>query len=204
MEEKKKTTMKAQSTKNVEIKNAEVTGLSKQIDYRPFFNKIMVCLYAIIALLVFITVALLLNLKDEKTTSNTNNTTNDNTTDESGDYDVSMFEEVTMDGMLEKIKSSDIQVVYIGRSTCGYCVKFLPVLQQAQSAFGYKTLYIDITKVDQSGYDKIVALDNFFNDFGSTPMVALFKDGKFIKGTIGASEYSEFESFLKENGLTAK
>lgn len=195
MEEKKKTT----KAKVVEPKRIEPI-VSKQIDYRPFFNKIMACLYVIIALLVFMTVALLLNLKGEKAvTDKTDNTATENT-----EYDVSSFEEVTIDGMLDKIKSSDIQVVYIGRSTCGYCVKFLPVLKQAQKAFGYKTLYVDISKVDQTGYDKIIQLGDFFKEFGSTPMVALFKDGKLIKGTIGASEYDAFASFLTENGLTAK
>ena len=39
-------------------------------------------------------------------------------------------------------------MIYIGRSTCGYCVQFVPVLTQVQKELGgYTTYYIDIAKI---------------------------------------------------------
>lgn len=179
----------------------DVEKKKEQIDYRPFLNKIMVCLMVLIAIMVLNTIALFLGLKDEKDNTNSGQPENLN-------YDVSMFEALDENALIERVtneSNSDMQVVYIGRETCGYCVKFLPALKQAQSEFGYKTIYLDITTVTEDGVNKITALNpEFFEQFGYTPMVALFKDGKFVTGHVGYMEYSEFKAFLEESGMTKK
>lgn len=174
------------------------------IDYRPFLNKLYVCLIILIVLVSINTVALLLSLKDNESKSSSGN--NNTNTNENVEYDVSMFEEVDENELISKVtdvNNNDIQVVYVGRATCGYCVKFLPSLQKAQEEFGYKTIYLDITDVTQNGYDKITALDpEFFEEFGATPMIALFQNGKFIGGHVGYMEYSDLEQFLTAHGIT--
>ena len=160
-------------------------------------KKLQVCAYIIIALLLINTIALFASLKDPNTNTETD-------TDETGttyDYDVSMFTTIDEDEFVDTYNGSELSVVYFGRSTCGYCVQFLPVLQQAQSDYGYKTLYVDIEKVSDS--TKITNLDSFFESYyGLTPTVVLVKDGKVIDSQVGYTDYSTFASFLEDNGFT--
>ena len=127
-------------------------------------------------------------------------------TDKTSEYDVSMFTEKTTTEAVESIKKGDTEVVYIGRSTCGYCVKFLPILQQAQKEYGYTTTYIDLTKMTSDDQTTLLTLDNdekyISENFGYTPMILIFRDGKLVKGWVGYAEYSSFASFLEENGIT--
>ena len=37
-----------------------------------------------------------------------------------------------------------------------------------------------------------------------TPMVAVFKDGKYVNGTVGYTEYDAYAKFLEESGLSKK
>lgn len=189
-------------------------------DYSDVLNKIKVALYILIALFV---VNIVLNVIDTNVSSRTysnlsasgafgtSNENDNNEEEEPLEYDVSSFKAVTHKEFIEDIKSEDYTVVYVGRSTCGYCAKFLPMMKQGQEEFGFKTLYYDITQVidfaastiiDQEAHDEIVAIDDFFSEnFGATPMVAVFKDGKYVNGTVGYTDYATYAKFLEDSGL---
>ena len=120
-----------------------------------------------------------------------------------------MFEKIDFEGVKSAFDSKDTQVIYVGRSTCGYCVQFLPALQQAQEEFGYKTKYYDIGDVTQeslqSNREELAKYDDddkfIDTNLGATPMVLLVRNGKLVKGWVGYAEYEEFEKFLIENGF---
>lgn len=197
--EKKKTTAKKPAAKKEAVKvvkNNEVI-VKNQPDYTTVLNRI---LYA----LIIISILLALNLCVNLITGTNNNKKSESTIteEENTEYDVSEFEELTTSELAEKVKAGGTQVVYIGRSTCGYCVKFIPTLKQAQKDLGYKTIYVDLTKVTSSDAETLYAYDSFVEEnFGYTPMVLVFKDGNFVKGTVGYTEVDEFKSFLKEAGI---
>jgi len=199
------------NTKKTETKKADI----KNKDYEPILNRIQIISSVGCVLLLAILIVNIYELKDTsrtyklfsgETSSGENNTP--------ADYDVSDFKSVTYKEFKEAIKSKDYTVVYIGRASCGYCVQFLPMLKQGQKEYDFTTVYFDITQVidfttgtvkDTTAYNEIVAIDNFFkDDFGSTPMVAVFKDGKYVNGVVGYTEYTEYDAFLKESGLTKK
>lgn len=171
------------------------------IDYSDILNKIFYSLIAIIIILSFLLIAVI--VKNNNGTSNINNSTEEEVL---GDYDVSMFETLTTDDAINKIKEGKTEVVYIGRSTCGYCVKFLPSLQQAQNDYNYKTIYINIEEMTSDDQNKLLELDNdegyISDNFGYTPMVLIFKDGKLANGWVGYAEYDSFAAFLEDNGLS--
>lgn len=166
-------------------------------------SKILVCLYIIIALLTLNTIVLVVS----NMSSNESGNSTEPMTDENTEYDVSMFNEITASDLESVAASSDPQVVFIGRSTCGYCVAFLPTVQKAQEEYGYKTNYLDITKItSEDDQQKLLAFDDdnklITDNFGSTPMVLILKNGKLVNGTVGYEEYDSFASFLEENGIT--
>lgn len=189
--------------KQVSKAKEEVATKVETKDYSEVLNKILICLYALIAILVINTTILL--VKDGSTKANTTS----NSTEENAEYDVSMFTSVTADTLGDAVSSDTAKIVYIGRSTCGYCVQFLPILQQAQTDYGYETLYLDITTVTTTEQqDKILAFDNdegfLKENFGGTPMVLLMKNGKLVDTWIGYAEYSEYSAWLEKNGFAKK
>ena len=197
--EKKKTTAKKPAAKKeaVKVVKSNEVIVKNQPDYTTVLNRI---LYA----LIIISILLALNLCVNLITGTNNNKKSESTIteEENTEYDVSEFEELTTSELAEKVKAGGTQVVYIGRSTCGYCVKFIPTLKQAQKDLGYKTIYVDLTKVTSSDAETLYAYDSFVEEnFGYTPMVLVFKDGNFVKGTVGYTEVDEFKSFLKEAGI---
>lgn len=169
-------------------------------DDTKVLNKILTALYVIIGLLLIVTVVNVMTATSSGSTAKTPATTEET----SGEYDVSMFTEVTEAEVLAKAKSKTLQLVYLGRSNCGYCVQFLPTLQQAQKDYNYTTLYLDITKVDTKSdeHAKLIALDKYVSEnYGYTPMVLLLKDGKYVDGWVGYAEYKTYAEWLEKNGF---
>lgn len=160
-------------------------------------KRIEALIYVILVILVVDTIVLFVSLQDNKETTETE------TEETVQEYDTSMFKSIDADEFVKAYNGSDLKVVYFGRSTCGYCVKFLPVLQQAQKEYDYKTLYVDITTIDSAGVSKIQGLDTYFSEnYGVTPMVVLVKDGKIVDKHLGYTDYTTFASLLENNGFT--
>lgn len=188
------------------VENKEVKIIQPTRDYTNLLKRVITCMYVIIALLVIIGIIMVVAPKS----SNWSSSNNDSKEEENlGEYDVSMFTEVTTDNLKKSIEGDSVKIVYIGRATCGYCVQFLPILQEAQEKFGYKTLYLDITTITtEEQQKKIMELDNdekfLEENFGSTPMVLAFKNGKMIDTWIGYAEYDDYAKWLKDLGLKEK
>lgn len=172
-------------------------------DYTNILSRIFYCLIIIIVLFIISIIIHIISLGEVKTTSPTNN--GSDMEEELGEYDVSEFNELTITETLESIEKGDLHIVYIGRATCGFCVKFLPILKEAQENFDYTTTYIDLEKMTSDDQTALLELDNeegyMKENFGYTPMVLIFKDSKFVNGWVGYAEYEEFASFLEDNGI---
>ncbi|MBQ3021339.1 MAG: thioredoxin family protein [Bacilli bacterium] len=169
----------------------------------------------IMILLIAILIVLTLGVSkmyttDEKEVTNTNTNSEYNT-----NYDVSSFKEITADELKKTVKKGT-HVLYIGRETCGWCAAFLPALWEAEEEYKYQTLYIDIAKIidfeknvisDEEAYNTMIGLTGegyetyVEENFGATPMVLVFKDGKIIAATTGYTEYSTFKTFLNDAGI---
>lgn len=175
-------------------------------------EKIMKLLYVVIGMVAVAIIIGIINTANISSISSGNTTNNNNTEETNTEYDVSMFNEVDFTGLKNLLTADGTHVIYIGRATCGYCVEFLPTMQQAQSDYGFTTDYFDISTVidfannsilDQTAYDYIVGLNDFMKEnFGSTPMVIIYKDGKYKNGTVGYTDYATYAKFLTDNGIS--
>ena len=176
---------------------------SNNVEIKELLKKLLICAYIIMGLLAVNTIGVFMKNVEVTTSSDSKEETQQ--TEQDVEYDVSMFDTVDAEKTVKLFEEDDTQVIYIGRSTCGYCVQFLPVLQQAQKDYGYKTKYLDITTVTEDGQKSILEKDNdeqfLTTNFGSTPMVILVKDGKLVDGWVGYAEYDTFAKFLEENRL---
>ncbi len=165
-------------------------------------KKIETLIYVIIVILAIDTVALFASLRDTSTDASSKGNSETETETE---YDVSMFKTINADEFIDAYNGSELQVVYFGRATCSFCVKFLPSLQQAQKEYGYKTLYVDITTVDSEAQQKLTSLNDYISEnYGRTPMILLVKDGQIVASQMGYTEYSTFAKLLEDNGFTKK
>lgn len=181
-------------TKKVTTKKDEVV-IKNQIDYTNILLKIFYCL---VVIAVILGLNLIVNIV--KSSNNSNTTTTEETVNT--DYDVSDFETLSTTDTINKINEGGTQVIYIGRATCGYCVKFLPMMKQAQEDLGFKTIYINLEEVTTEDQEKLIAYDSYIEEnFGYTPMVLVFKDGKYVDGWVGYAEIDTYKSFLAEAGI---
>lgn len=176
-------------------KNEEIEKILEQI------RNILIVIAVI--LLINVIVTSIGNGSKNNTTSTNPSSDSSSNNEQLPEYDVTSFTEVTVDEMFSKVATSGYQVVYIGRSGCGYCRLFLDALKQAQTNFNYKTLYIDLDKVTTEGSTKMKAIsDKVSQSFGSTPMVIVYKDGQYKDMWLGYDEYSSFETYLLGLGMT--
>ena len=178
-------------------------------------KKLFLLLYVMLGLLVVNTCFVIFDGSSKTTTTDTKEEEETNT-----EYDVSSFNKINETQFLATVKKSDIQVIYLGRATCGYCVQFLPNIKQAQEDYKYTTNYVDITAVDTSSddYKAMTTMINNMTDtfnkehnytgdnayeylYGYTPTILITKNNKIVDVWVGYSDYSTFASWLESNGI---
>ena len=200
MEKTKKTNTKPakKTVSTKEVVRSEEVIVKNQINYKDELNRIFFCL-VVIALFLFANLCISIFAKSSNKNDNNENNV---VTEETGDYDISEFDEKTVDEALAKIEKGKTEVVYIGRPTCGYCVKFIPSMKTAQKDLGFKHIYIDLEKISSEDSSKLTEIDSYIKDnFGYTPMVLVFKNGEFVNGTVGYTDADTYKSFLNEQGI---
>ena len=135
-------------------------------------------------------------------------------TEVSADYDVSAFKEIKAQDIKKESKGKNI-LIYVGRSSCGYCVQYVPVLTQVQEkSKKYQTYYIDIAKIldfssatggilDQEANNIMQQLDKEFmeSNWGATPLTLVVKDSKLVDSVVGYVDADTLEALIKKNGF---
>lgn len=170
-------------------------------------KKILISVRVLIVFAIINTILLLIAVGEPASKSNSSSadaTSTSTSSEENTEYDVSMFDAISGSDFIKlfKDKKSGVNVIYLGRSTCHYCVQFLPTLQKAQKELGYTTKYLDVTTVSESDASTISGLNDFLTEnYGSTPLVVVTKNGKFVNGWVGYGEYDDFVSFLNKAGI---
>ena len=131
-------------------------------------------------------------------------------------YDTSAFKEILGKDVVKESKNKTI-VVLVARQTCGYCAIFAPTITEISEEYDFQVRYVDLEKIvdiyspnwdviDQESYDTLVNLkavagfETFMDDFGSTPMTVVIKDGKITGGIIGAYPKENVVEALKDAG----
>ena len=159
----------------------------------------------------------LVNYSNTKGTTNNNSSTTTNNGSSTNNYDVSMFNEVSVSDILKFLGTSnkDTHILYLGRSTCSACVAFLPNLQATQREMNFTTDYLDITKVDTSS-DDFTKFSNLLSKeitqnvngttqtgkisefYGLTPMIVVIKNGEAVDAVVGSYSKDNLQTFLKK------
>lgn len=174
---------------------------------------IFVCAFISTIFIIILTINYYNNNKDNGNNTyeiSDNSGNNDKTGSGNGqtaDYDISRFTEINADQVVELFNGEEKSFIYIGRPTCGYCVKFLPSINKAIDELNFKAYYYNTDNLDEETYYKLAGLNDWMGEnFGSTPMVIVVQGGKIVsaedngEGWVGYSEYESFKSYLQGLG----
>ena len=139
-------------------------------------------------------------------------------TSENTEYDVSKFNKVTLQEVLDLFDEKGTYLVYVGRPTCSACKLFVPYLNTVSEELDLDIYYYDSTNLtnDSATAEKLKKLmttkytlnsqsgsktGEFGSFLGTTPMFFIIKDGKFKDGFYGAYDTTALKQFLSNNGI---
>ena len=183
-----------------------------------YLKKIYTMLIVVLVISIMSLLIGLVNYSNTKgTTTENNSSTTTNNGSSTSDYDVSMFNAVSVKDILKFLGTSnkETHVLYLGRSTCSACVAFLPNLQATQKEMNFTTDYLDITTVDTTSDDfkkfgellskEITQSINgeshtgkISEFYGYTPMVIVVKNGEAVDAIVGSYSKDNLQTFLKK------
>ena len=96
---------------------------------------------------------------------------------------------------------SNVFVVSIFRTGCGYCEKFKPVLNSVMQKYNIVFYYVDIAEFSNNDYNTLFDSAAYFKeneDNWGTPTTIVFKDGEQVSVQGGYTDEETFVNFLKE------
>ena len=183
-----------------------------------YLNKIYTMLIIVLVVSIMSLLIGLVNYSNTKGNTTTNKTlTPSNNGSSTSDYDVSMFNAVSVSDILKFLGTSnkETHILYLGRSTCSACVAFLPNLQATQKEMNFTTDYLDITTVDTTSDDykkfsnllskEITQTVNGTSEtgkisefYGYTPMIIVVKNGEAVDAVVGSYSKDNLQTFLKK------
>ena len=183
-----------------------------------YLNKIYTMLIIVLVVSIMSLLIGLVNYSNTKGNTTTNKTlTPSNNGSSTSDYDVSMFNAVSVSDILKFLGTSnkETHILYLGRSTCSACVAFLPNLQATQKEMNFTTDYLDITTVDTTSDDykkfsnllskEITQTVNGTSEtgkisefYGYTPMIIVVKNGEAVDAIVGSYSKDNLQTFLKK------
>lgn len=124
----------------------------------------------------------------------------DNTANPNVDYDVTFMNQISLKETYDKIMNQETVLVLSGRSTCGPCKRFVPVLKSVYSELHIKDgIYLDRNSIKSNteGYQEFLDLsDTISENFGGTPFFMIFQDGKLKDYILGITSEEEVKEDL--------
>lgn len=154
---------------------------------------IIICVIGLLFAIVFFASDSDSNSSDKTTTTQTE----DVALSEAG------FNEVSLDEYLELIKKEENSIILVARPTCGYCVKFTPILKQAKDEMNLTVNYINTDNItSEEDFTKFEnSLDYLKNEEWGTPLVLIVNSGRVIDSNSGYTELSVIKKFFTKNGF---
>ena len=163
-------------------------------------------------IIILLIIGLYLKGSTSKTTTSTN-TNNTTTTTTNEEYDISKMTKITGSDAKKLFDEKGMHILYIGRPTCGVCVKLVPELNNTIDELNVKVNYLELTstfRTEWSGlFDKLTiktkvnnvegTIGELLEENGYTPIVVIIKDGKMVDGFIGYRDSETITNLINKN-----
>lgn len=100
--------------------------------------------------------------------------------------------------------SEEKSLILIARPTCGYCVKFVPVLEEVVEEYGLTINYFNTDALSEEEVSAFYSSSTLFNsnEFG-TPSLIITKNNTIVEYNIGYMDKNATVEWLKENKIIA-
>ena len=110
---------------------------------------------------------------------------------------------VDYNGYKKVISSDEASILVIGQTTCGYCIKAKPILNQIAIDKNVVINYLNMTKLSDSEKEKFTTKLDYFKDNPEwgTPLTLIVKNGEVIDSANGLLDYDGYVDLFSRNGL---
>lgn len=99
----------------------------------------------------------------------------------------------------EIIKENQMNLMFLGTETCGYCQKFIPEVEKVLAKHNVNVYYLDIAALSENERQDLYASDEIFSGDWGTPLTLFYKNNKRVDLIHGYVEEPEILEKLKAN-----
>lgn len=116
------------------------------------------------------------------------------------------FNTISFNEVENIINDDELSIIYWASPSCGYCVKFTPVVKEVAIENGITFNYLNTANLTGEQYSTMLSYFSAFNEQYATnglgtPSVILVKDGKVVDISVGALPKAELINYLTNNGF---
>lgn len=106
----------------------------------------------------------------------------------------------------QKFKSTDTEIVYIGRPSCPHCQSFQPKLKTYADNYDFNYLYVNTDEINSATLENILSKAEINSENFGTPYTIVIKDGKVVDTQNGdvPAEKNLFEFLQRNNFIPAE
>ncbi len=104
----------------------------------------------------------------------------------------------------DMIKSGEKFAFIVESANCSHCKSFMPVVKKFVNKNSIYVYYIDLTTLSDTEYQSLLSSNSFFkenSDNWGTPTTMIMTGDQVSDTLVGESTETDFEAFLKENGI---
>ena len=109
---------------------------------------------------------------------------------------------VDYSGYKKILKSDKASILVVGQTTCSYCIKSKPILNEIVDSNNITINYINVNKLSEEESEKFKnSLDYLRDEQWGTPLTLIIKDGKVIDSANGLLDKDGYVELFKKNGI---
>ena len=118
------------------------------------------------------------------------------------DEKASSLKTVDINEYLNIKDSKGFNFMFIGRETCGYCVKFKEAIKELHKDYKVDINYIDTDSLDEAGFSKLTSTEEYLqNEQWGTPTSFVYYNGKQIDMINGYIDENALKEKLNTYGI---
>lgn len=108
------------------------------------------------------------------------------------------FNNVSYTEYKELLSSSELEFIYVGHDSCGYCQMTVPLLGELQEEYSITFNYLDTDIMTSEDFTDISSTAEVFAGEWGTPTLLAVKDKKVISTVSGYREIEYLKEFVEE------
>ena len=109
---------------------------------------------------------------------------------------------VDYEGYKKVAKSTENKVLVLGQTTCGYCIKAKPILNEIADEYGIEINYINVDTLSSEESGKLSKYISYLgeNEWG-TPLTLIVNNGKVVNSSNGLLDKDGYVGLFKKSNI---